>query len=58
MVLHLTKVKIRRRYSPMDKNFLAALRSLKKQAAEAERALLSHLLSMAEIEAKSMKKAA
>jgi hypothetical protein len=42
----------------MDKDFLAALRRLKQQAAEAERALLSHLLSMAELEAKSMKKAA
>jgi hypothetical protein len=42
----------------MDKEFLATLQRLKKQAAEANQALLCHLISMAEMEAKNMKKAA
>jgi hypothetical protein len=42
----------------MDKDFIATLRRLKKQAAEAEKILLFHLLSVAELEAKSSRKAA
>jgi hypothetical protein len=42
----------------MDKDFIATLRRLKKQAAEAEKILLCHLLSVAELEAKSSRKAA
>lgn len=42
----------------MNTEFLATLRRLKKQAADAERILLSHIISMAEIEAATKKKAA
>jgi hypothetical protein len=41
----------------MDKDFIATLRRLKEQAAEAKKTLLSHLLSVAELEAKSSRKA-
>lgn len=42
----------------MDKEFLATLRRLKKQAHSAEQAFLSYLIEMAELEAKHLKKAA
>jgi hypothetical protein len=42
----------------MDKELLAALRRLKKQAQDAEQTFLSHLIEMAEREAKHSKKAA
>ena len=42
----------------MDKDFLAALRRLKKQARDAEQAFLSYLIEMAELEAKQKQKAA
>ena len=42
----------------MDKDFLAALRRLRKQATESEQTLLSYLIGMAEIEAKNIRKAA
>ena len=42
----------------MNKEFLAALRRLKKQAAEADKTFLSYLIGMAEIEAKNTRKAA
>ena len=42
----------------MDKEFLNALRRLKKQARDAEQAFLSYLIEMAELEAKQKQKAA
>ncbi len=42
----------------MDKEFLTALRRLKKRAQDADQALLSHLIEVAELEAKHSKKAA
>jgi hypothetical protein len=42
----------------MDKEFLATLRRLKKQAQDSQQAFLSYLIEMAELEAKLSKKAA
>ena len=42
----------------MDKEFLATLRRLKKEAQDAQQAFLTYLIGMAELEAKHSKKAA
>jgi hypothetical protein len=42
----------------MDKDFVATLRRLKKQAADAQQTFLSYLIDMAEMEARQTKKAA